>query len=85
MIEYKMWPALCGPPPPPGDPNPDGDPMLTRHPIDGLVLDRKNHNCVASAPAPVRVSAQQSEAWNDADAKDNEGRDRARWVRDGER
>jgi hypothetical protein len=85
VVEYKMWPALCGPPPPPADPSPDGDPMLTRHPIDGLVIDRKNHDCVASEPGPVRVSVEKSEAWSDTGAKDDEGRDRARWVRDGER
>jgi hypothetical protein len=83
-VEYKLWPALCGPPPS-ADASDTGDGMVTRHPIDGLVIDKKNHDCIASDPGPVRVSVTKSEAWNDADAKENEGRDRAKWVRDGEK
>jgi len=83
IIEYKLWPALCGPPPK-ADPNDQGDGMVTSHPLDGLVIDKKNHDCVATDPAPVRVSARLSEAWNDADGGSADD-GRARWVRDGER
>jgi hypothetical protein len=80
VIEYKVWPALCGPPPPDGSDSSDG--VMTQQPIEGLVVDAAKHDCVASAQAPVLVSVQKSEAWN-GDA--NMGRDHARWVRDGER
>ena len=81
VIEYKMWLALCGPPPPP-DPTGEHDSTTTRQPIDGLVMDTSKHDCVASAQGPVRESVRRSEAWS---GEDNQGRDRARWIRDGER
>jgi hypothetical protein len=81
VIEYRGWLALCGPPPPP-DPTGEHSGATTRQPIDGLALDPSTHNCVASAQGPVRESVRRSEAWS---APDPQGRDRARWVRDGER
>jgi hypothetical protein len=81
VIEYRMWLALCGPPPP-SDPSGEHDPTTTRQPIEGLVLDPSARDCVASAQGPVRESVRLSEAWSGADPQ---GRDRARWVRDGER
>jgi hypothetical protein len=81
MIEYRAWPAMCGPPPPP-DPTGERDATTTLQPIAGLVLDPSTHNCVATAQGPVRESVRLSEAWSVADPQ---GRDRARWVRDGER
>lgn len=80
IVEYRYWLALCGPPPA-SDPTGDASQTVTAHPIDGLVIDKENHDCIASAPGPVRVSARESEAWTDADEL---CRDRARWVRDGE-
>jgi len=80
VIEYKMWMALCGPPPPP-DPTGEHDATTTRQPIDGLLMDASKHDCVASAQGPVRESVRRSEAWS----RDDKGRDRALWVRDGER
>jgi hypothetical protein len=83
VIAYKLWPALCGPPPK-ADPNATGDLQLTARPIAGLVLDTKNHDCIASAQAPVHRSVSLSEAWNDEDSAAS-GHDEARWVRDDER
>jgi len=80
VIEYKMWLALCGPPPP--DPTGEHDSTTTREPIGGLVMDASKHDCVASAQGPVQESVRRSEAWS---GDDNQGRDRARWIRDGER
>ena len=80
VIEYKLWPALCGPPP--AEPTDTKGGFVTRHPIEGLKVDEKLQDCVASAQGPVQASVKLSEAWNDKD--DNEGRDRARWVREGE-
>jgi hypothetical protein len=81
IIEYKAWPALCGPPPAP-DPTGEKSAVLTDRPFDGLVLDAQHQDCVASAQGPVRVSARESEGWGGDE--DHRGRDHARWVRDGE-
>jgi hypothetical protein len=80
VVEYRLWPALCGPPPPP-DPTGQHGGVVTLQPIEGLVMDEKNQDCVASAQGPVRESARKSEAWND---QDSQGRNLARWVRDSE-
>jgi hypothetical protein len=80
VVEYRLWPALCGPPPE-ADPTGKTSATVTQHPIDGLVMDEKNQDCVASDPGPVRESVAKSEAW---DNRDNQGRNLARWVRDGE-
>jgi hypothetical protein len=80
VIEYKGWLAQCGPPPPP-DPTGQQNGVTTRQPIEGLVLDAKGQDCVASAQGPVRVSVRESEAWEDAS---DHSHDLARWVRDGE-
>jgi hypothetical protein len=81
VIEYRLWVAQCGPPPPP-DPSGQRSAVGTLHPIDGLVMDAKNQDCVASAQGPVRESVAKSEAW---DGDDSQGRNMARWVRDGDR
>jgi hypothetical protein len=81
VVEYKLWPALCGPPPPP-DPKGQRATAATQQPIDGMVMNKDDQNCVASGPTPVRESVQKSEAW---DAKDpGQESNLARWVRDGE-
>jgi hypothetical protein len=81
VVEYKAWLAQCGPTPP-ADPSGKNDPLTTTQPLEGLVMDPAKHDCIASAPGPVRESVRLSEAWL---GTDQEGRDRARWVRDGER
>jgi hypothetical protein len=81
VIEYKAWPALCGPPSPP---DPTGQMSGgSREPLPGLVMDSKGQDCVASSQGPVRLSAGKSEGWGDAD--NNKGYQLARWVRDAER
>ncbi|HEX4196698.1 MAG TPA: hypothetical protein VHZ26_04585 [Caulobacteraceae bacterium] len=81
VIEYKAWPALCGPPAPP-DPTGQQPPAVTQQPIAGLVIDKDHHDCTASAKGPVLAAVKASEAWGgDADGR---GRDHARWVRDGD-
>ena len=82
IVEYKMWPALCGPPPPP-DPTGEKSAVMTEAPIEGLVMDKDQQDCVASDQGPVRVSVQKSEHWGDGG--DSQGRDHAHWIRDGER
>jgi hypothetical protein len=82
IVEYKMWPALCGPPPPP-DPTGQKSTVMTQAPIEGLVMDKDQQDCVASDQGPVRVSVQKSEHWGDGG--DSQGRDHAHWIRDGER
>jgi hypothetical protein len=81
VIEYQVWPAQCGPPPSATTPS-GADPITTQHPLEGLAMDPAKHDCIASAPGPVRESVRLSETWL---GTDQEGRDRARWVRDGER
>lgn len=81
VIEYRLWPALCGPPPPP-DPTGQKNAVVTQQPVDGLVVDKDKQDCIASAQGSVRESMLKSEAWDNGD---NEGRNMARWVRDGER
>ena len=78
VVEYRLWPALCGPPP---DPTGKTSSMVTLQPIEGLVIDKEGQDCVASARDPVRESVGKSEAW---DGQDQQGRNMARWVRDGE-
>jgi hypothetical protein len=76
---------MCGPPPPP-DPTGAHNPTATQAPIADMVMDDKQQNCTTSAQGPVRVSVKLSEAWAAQGATDSdEGRDRARWVRDGEK
>jgi hypothetical protein len=80
ITAYKGWPALCGPPPPK---NTDGSPTnngRTLQIIEGLKPDPDGANCIASTPAPIRLSAARSEAW-----RDNADHDHAHWVRDGEK
>jgi hypothetical protein len=85
IVAYKMWLALCGPPPAP-DPTGAHSTVATQAPLDGLVVDKKLENCVASTQGPVRTSVKLSEAWNDADEKNAKDHgDRAHWVRDGEK
>jgi hypothetical protein len=79
IVEYKMWSALCGPPPPP-DPTGQTSAVTTQAPIAGLVMDKDQQDCVASDPEPVRASVGMSEQWAAPD--DGQGRDRARWIRD---
>lgn len=81
VIEFKAWPALCGPPPP-ADPAGQQPPPVTQQPIAGLVPDQDHHGCIASARGPVLASVKESEAWG----ADTEGRsrDHARWIRDGD-
>jgi hypothetical protein len=79
VTAYKMWPVLCGPPPPP-DPHAKGFPGLTHEPVKGVVVDEKQQVCTATTQAPVRFSAGPSEAWNGHD--DNTS---GHWVRDGDR
>jgi hypothetical protein len=81
VVEYRLWPALCGPPPAP-DPTGEKSAVLSDRPIAGLVADKDKQDCIASAQGPVLASVKQSEAWAD---KDSRGRDTARWVRDGDR
>jgi hypothetical protein len=81
IIEYKAWPALCGPPPKP-DPTGEKSAVVTDQPIAGLVVDKDKQDCIASAQGPVRAAVAQSEAWN---GDDNGGRDTARWIRDGDK
>ncbi len=81
IIEYKLWPALCGPPPKP-DPTGEKSAVVSDQPIAGLVIDKDKQDCTASAQGPVRVAVAQSEAWA---GNDNGGRDTARWIRDGDR
>ena len=81
VIEYKAWPALCGPPPPP-DPTGEKSTTATQQPIAGLIVDKDHDDCIASAKGPVLVSVGKSEVWGgDSDGR---GRDHARWVRDGD-
>lgn len=82
IIEYKAWPALCGPPPK-ADPTGEKSAVVSDQLIAGLVADKDKQDCTASAQGPVRASVAQSEAWNDTD--DNGGRDHARWIRDGDK
>ncbi len=82
IVEYKAWPALCGPPPK-SDPTGEKSAVVTDQLIAGLVIDKDKQDCTASAQGPVRAAVTQSEAWNDAD--DNGGRDTARWIRDGDK
>jgi hypothetical protein len=80
VVEYKAWPALCGPPPPP-DPNGQNT-NVTQQPIPGLVINKDHSDCTASAKGPVLVSVRESEAWGgDTDGR---GRDHVRWIRDGD-
>jgi hypothetical protein len=79
IIAYQDWPALCGPPPP-TDANGPTHNGQTLQPFAGLVLDKDDPNCVASSPAPIRISAARSEAWREKDAIDH-----AHWVRDGDK
>jgi hypothetical protein len=81
IAAYRQWPALCGPPPP-DDANGPSNHGLTLQLIEGLTIDKDNANCVATTPAPIRVSAARSDAWRD---KSDDGRDHAHWVRDGEK
>ena len=77
IVEFKSWPALCGPPPPP-DPNSKEIGGLTKEPIEGMTLDQSHQSCIATTPDLVRLSVRKSEAWS------GDG-DRSRWVRDGDR
>jgi hypothetical protein len=81
VIEYKAWTALCGPPPP-ADPTGQKGANATDQPIAGLVLDKGDNDCAASAKGPVLVSVKESQAWGgDTEGR---GRDHSRWVRDGD-
>jgi hypothetical protein len=81
ITAYRQWPALCGPPPP-SDANGPTNGGLTLQAIEGVSLDKASGNCVALTPAPIRLSVARSDAWRE---KSDDGRDRAHWVRDGER
>jgi hypothetical protein len=82
IVEYKAWPALCGPPPT-SDPTGEKSAVVTDKLIAGLVIDKDKQDCIASAQGPVRVSVRASEAWGGDE--DHRGRDFARWIRDGDR
>jgi hypothetical protein len=82
IVEYKAWPALCGPPPKP-DPTGEKSAVITDQLIAGLVADKDKQDCIASAQGPVRVAVVQSEALGGDE--DNRGRDTAHWVRDGDK
>jgi hypothetical protein len=56
--------------------------VVTQQPVDGLVVDKDKQDCIASAQGPVRESMLKSEAWDNGD---NDGRNMACRVRDGER
>jgi hypothetical protein len=82
IIEYKAWPALCGPPPKP-DPTGEKSAVISDQLIAGLVADKDKQDCIASAQGPVRVAVVQSEALGGDE--DNRGRNTAHWVRDGDK
>jgi len=82
IVEYRAWPALCGPPPAP-DPTGEKSAVVTDKPIAGLVIDKDKQDCIASAQGPVLISVKASEAWGGDEA--DRGRDTARWVRDGDK
>lgn len=80
VTAYRIWPALCGPPPLSGGTPNYG--ALTHEPVPGVVLDEKTGDCTAATQAPVRASAKLSPAWTPAN---DDNSDRAHWVRDGDR
>src|SRR5665213_2095557 len=55
IVEYKAWPALCGPPPKP-DPTGEKSAVISDQLIAGLVADKDKQDCIASAQGPVRVA-----------------------------
>jgi hypothetical protein len=82
IVEYKLWLALCGPPPKPDPTSDKSAAILSDQMFAGLVATKDKQDCIASAQGPVRAAVAQSEALN---GDNNEGRDTARWIRDGDR
>jgi hypothetical protein len=75
ITEYRIWSAMCGPPPPKAD----GKERGTHDPLPGMKMDPQGVNCEPEDAEAVRRSVKASRAWDDAAVPG------ARWVRDGER
>ena len=75
IIEFRSWPALCGPPRTPQK----GQPLGTAHPFAGMTMDEDGNNCVAHAADAVRSAARLSAAFADPNPT------LPHWVRDAER
>jgi hypothetical protein len=75
IVQFRSWPALCGPPRTPKK----GQPLGTAHPFAGLAMDPDGNNCVAHSADVVRNAARLSETFADPNPT------LPHWVRDEER
>jgi hypothetical protein len=74
IVEARLWPVLCGPPPAKGATGADGETAyVTPNPLPGLEV--RAESCLARAPGPVRNAAAASEAWDEDQAQ-------IRWLRE---
>ena len=71
VIEVRVWPVQCGPPPPDGDKS-----GLTKHMLSGLKERKEGGDCTAETKQALRNAARASEAWVPGPAT------KAHWVRD---
>jgi hypothetical protein len=68
---FRMWPVLCGPPPPP-TPKGEATRYVTLQPLPGMTI--REDNCTTTSAGSVFAAAAASKAWSEDFA-------RARWVR----
>jgi len=77
ITAFRMWPVLCGPPPPQAKAGDSGPPPAT-HPFPGLTMDAGDSDCTTASREAVRNAADASRLWADAALT-------AHWVRAGDR
>ena len=76
IVAFKLWPVLCGPPPPKDANGADVAPA-TLHPYAGLEMKPGDTDCTSQSPDAVRAAARTSEAGSQPSE--------AHWIRDGDR
>ncbi len=77
ITAFKLWPVLCGPPPPTAKAGDNGAAPAT-HPFPGLTMDANDSDCTTASREAVRNAADASRLWADATLT-------AHWVRAGDR
>jgi hypothetical protein len=78
VTAFRMWPVLCGPPPPQAKTG-EAQPSGSTHPFPGLTMDAGDSDCTTDSREAVRQAADASQLWA-ADTVLT-----AHWVRAGDR